>query len=156
MVPHLKAWNTLLMRTSKPNVPCLSATFLFLIFKIYFIRVTDIKGDVILLNPHVPSIELSKVALSYSLGRAAKLTSIEKSLEECLTTIDAILFGKEKNLLSMLRPSTTQLLRIRQRMMKGSRDGFLGTSEFHWAKPELQGSNHRKARKKSSYAVILI
>lgn len=101
-------------------------------------EVTDIKGDVILLNPHVPSIELSKVAVSYSLGRAAKLTSIEKSLEECLTTIDAILFGKEKNLLSMLRPSTTQLLRIRQRMMKGSRDGFLGTSEFHWAKPELQ------------------
>lgn len=137
----------------------LSATFpIYNFSNLNFIRVTDVKGDVILLNPHVPSIELSKVAFSYSLGRAAKLASIEKSLEESLTTIDAILFEKEKDLLSMLRPSTTQLLRIRQRMMKGSHDGFLGTSDFHWAKPELQGNNnnHRKARKKSSYAVILI
>ncbi|CAO3630734.1 unnamed protein product [Mucor hiemalis] len=119
--------------------PMIGTTFESMEYIIDEDEVTDIKGDVILLNPHVPSIELSKVAFSFSLGRAAKLASIEKSLEDYLTMIDAILFENEKNLLSTGRPSTTQLLRIRQRMMKGSRDGFLGTSDFHWTRPELQG-----------------
>lgn len=105
-----------------------------------FDRVTDIKGDVILLNPYVPSIDLSKVAFSYGLGRAAKLTSIEKSLDDYLTQFEGLPYSKEK-LLGKSAPNPTELLYIRQRMVKGSHDGFLGTQDFHWTRPELQGKH---------------
>ncbi|KAK4514168.1 uncharacterized protein ATC70_001755 [Mucor velutinosus] len=32
-----------------------------------------------------------------------------------------------------------KLLSIQQRVVKGSRDGLLGTSDLKWAKPELEG-----------------
>jgi uncharacterized Rmd1/YagE family protein len=109
---------------------------------------TDIKGDIILLNPHIPSIELSKIAFSYSLGRAAKLTSIEKSMNNYINHFR--LFPKylehptNEPLLSLRKPSSHwglagELVRIRQRMITGSQDGFLGTPDFRWARPELQG-----------------
>lgn len=89
----------------------------------------------ILLNPHIPSIHLSKVAFSYGLGRAAKLTSIEKALDEYLIRFDDVI---NTELLSH-KQQMIQLLLIRQRVVRGSSDGFLGTPDFHWTKPELQG-----------------
>ncbi|KAI8637384.1 hypothetical protein BD408DRAFT_424576 [Parasitella parasitica] len=106
-------------------------------------EVTDMKGDVMILNPHIPPINLSKIAFSYGLGRAAKLNSIEHSLKDYLAEINGIpddfcnaecTDGRLSN-----RLLTGKLLCIQQRMVKGSRDGLLGTSDFHWARPELKG-----------------
>lgn len=103
---------------------------------------TDVKGDIILLNPHIPSINLSKVAFSYGLGRAAKLTSIEKSLDEYLTQFDDLPSTMlQVSQLSTKKNLESQLLTIRQRVIRGSQDGFLGTADFQWTKPELQGKN---------------
>lgn len=95
-------------------------------------RLTDVKGDMILLNPHIPSIDLSKVAFSYGLGRAAKLTSIERMLDNYLIFFDA------NNEMLSKKQLMAQLLLIRQRVVRGSSDGFLGTPDFHWTRPELQ------------------
>ncbi|KAG0760751.1 hypothetical protein G6F57_010384 [Rhizopus arrhizus] len=45
-------------------------------------EVTDLKGDVIILNPE--GIQLSKLAFSYGLGRAAKFNSIEHDLDDVM------------------------------------------------------------------------
>ncbi|CEP19560.1 hypothetical protein [Parasitella parasitica] len=104
---------------------------------------TDMKGDIMILNPYFPSIELSKIAFSYGLGRAAKLNSIERCIEDYLSDISSIpgdlcnadyKDGKWSNRLLI-----GKLMFIQQRMIKGSRDGLLGTTDFHWAKPELEG-----------------
>lgn len=87
----------------------------------------------ILLNPHVPSIDLSKVAFSYGLGRATKLSSIERTLDNYLDQFDEDIEKLSKKQLK------AQLLLIRQRVARGSSDGFLGTPDFHWTRPELQG-----------------
>lgn len=93
----------------------------------------------------MPSIELSKAAFSYGLGRAAKLTSIEYSMTKYLGQFDKVAFQllagndvlghnnyKAKNLLG-------RLLTIRKRMMRAAKEGFLGTPDFQWLRPELQG-----------------
>ncbi|KAK4514169.1 inc metabolism membrane protein [Mucor velutinosus] len=38
-------------------------------------EVTDMKGDIVILDPYIPSVDLSKNAFSHGLGRAAKLSS---------------------------------------------------------------------------------
>ncbi|KAI8075554.1 hypothetical protein BDF21DRAFT_423148 [Thamnidium elegans] len=100
-------------------------------------ELTDVKGDMILLNPHVPSIHLSKVAFSYGLGRAAKLTSIEGMLDTYLNQFDQLLNKQVSQQLSK-RNLEAQLVAVRQRMVRGSQDGLLGTADFQWAKLELQ------------------
>ncbi|KAI8077958.1 uncharacterized protein B0P05DRAFT_543495 [Gilbertella persicaria] len=103
-------------------------------------EVTDIKGNVILLNPYMPSIELSKTAFSYGLGRSAKLKSIEMDLEDHLAQLSGVpaSFSDDTQKHTLSRVHISQLFRIRQRMMYGSNDGFLGTADFHWARPELE------------------
>lgn len=101
------------------------------------------KGDIMILNPFIPSVDLSKIAFSYGLGRAAKLTSIEASIKQFLTDIASLPAtlcdsNATKELFSN-RSLTGKLLFIQQRMINGSRDGLLGTPDFHWAKPELEG-----------------
>lgn len=100
-------------------------------------RLTDVKGDVILLNPHIPSIDLSKVAFSYGLGRAAKLSSIENTLDNYLSQFDTDIEKLSKKQL------VAQLIPIRQRILQGSNDGFLGTPDLHWMRPELQGKKKK-------------
>ncbi|KAK4510000.1 uncharacterized protein ATC70_006169 [Mucor velutinosus] len=106
-------------------------------------EVTDMKGDIVILNPYIPSVDFSKIAFSYGLGRAAKLNSIEQSLNSYLTeiaSIPAALCHKEYNGNQLdNRMLVGKLLSIQQRMVKGSRDGLLGTSDLKWAKPELEG-----------------
>ncbi|GAN07807.1 yagE family protein [Mucor ambiguus] len=106
-------------------------------------EVTDMKGDIMILNPYIPSIDLSKIAFSYGLGRAAKLASIEQSLSSYLTEITSIPaalchveYSGDQLCNRML---VGKLLSIQQRMAKGSQDGFLSTSDLRWAKPELGG-----------------
>lgn len=99
-------------------------------------RLTDVKGDMILLNPHIPSINLSKMAFSYGLGRAAKLTSIETMLDSYLQQFDQLQVPQQLS----KRDLEAQLLTIRQRIIRGSQDGFLGTADFQWTKLELQGN----------------
>ncbi|KAL9557347.1 hypothetical protein MBANPS3_001421 [Mucor bainieri] len=104
-------------------------------------EVTDMKGDIVILNPYIPSVDLSKIAFSYGLGRAAKLSSIEQSLNSYLTEIARIPTALEhaKYNGDQLRNQMLvgKLLSIQQRMVKGSRDGLLGTMDLKWAKPEL-------------------
>lgn len=103
------------------------------------------KGNVILLNPHIPSIGLSKIAFSYGIGRAAKLSSIEKSIEvfsdQLNDTIPSLICDTKEMLCSSSNKKVMlgQLLSIQQRVFRGSRDGLLGTNGLHWAKPELEG-----------------
>lgn len=104
-------------------------------------RLTDLKGDTILLNPHTPSIKLSKMAFSYGLGRAAKLTSIETMLDTYLKQFEQVpLFPKLSPQQLSKKNLEAQLLTIRQRIIRGSQDGFLGTADFQWSKLELQGN----------------
>ncbi|KAL9551450.1 hypothetical protein PS6_005013 [Mucor atramentarius] len=106
-------------------------------------EVTDMKGDIMILNPYIPSVDMSKIAFSYGLGRAAKLTSIEQSVKKYLTdiaSIPAALCHVEYQGNQMHnRVLTGKLLSIQQRLVKGSRDGLLGTSDLKWSKPELEG-----------------
>lgn len=96
-----------------------------------------------ILNPYIPSVDMSKIAFSYGLGRAAKLTSIEQSVKKYLTdiaSIPAALCHVEYQGNQMHnRVLTGKLLSIQQRLVKGSRDGLLGTSDLKWSKPELEG-----------------
>lgn len=104
-------------------------------------RLTDVKGDMILLNPHIPSINLSKMAFSYGLGRAAKLTSIETMLDTYLKQFDQLpLLHRQVPQLLSKKNLKAQLLTIRQRIIRGSQDGFLGTADFQWTRLELQGN----------------
>ncbi|KAF1797230.1 hypothetical protein FB192DRAFT_1402811 [Mucor lusitanicus] len=106
-------------------------------------EVTDMKGDIMILNPYIPSVDLSKIAFSYGLGRAAKLSSIEHSLNSHLTEIASIPaalgHGEYRGDHSRNQMLVGKLLSIQQRMVKGSRDGLLGTADLKWAKPELEG-----------------
>ncbi|CAO3651584.1 unnamed protein product [Mucor fragilis] len=106
-------------------------------------EVTDMKGDILILNPYIPSVDLSKIAFSYGLGRAAKLSSVEQSLSSYLAEIASIPaalgHGEYNGNQSHNQMLVGKLLCIQQRMVKGSRDGLLGTSDLKWAKPELEG-----------------
>ncbi|KAL9537804.1 hypothetical protein MBANPS3_011446 [Mucor bainieri] len=105
-------------------------------------EVTDMKGDIMILNPYMPSVDLSKIAFSYGLGRAAKVSSIEQSLNSYLTEIGsipaALISGSYKGDLPCHQMLVGKLLSIQQTMVKGSRDGLLGTCDLNWAKPELK------------------
>lgn len=104
------------------------------------------KGDVIILNPHIPSIEQSKIAFSYGIGRAAKLNIIEKAIDELSNqlsgTIPSLLSGTKDVLSSSSMLS--RLLSIQQSVFLGAHDGLLGTNSLHWAKPELEGKQANK------------
>ncbi|KAG1441621.1 hypothetical protein G6F56_011395 [Rhizopus delemar] len=86
-------------------------------------EVTDMKGDVILLNPY--NIQLSKLAFSYGLGRAAKVASVEADFDGLMLHMS----------------DDTQLLSktVYSRFFKNAQDGFLGTAELNWSKAELKG-----------------
>ena len=57
---------------------------------------TDLKGDVIILNPE--GIQLSKLAFSYGLGRAAKFNSIEHDLDDVMYLLhESLLNGTRDN-----------------------------------------------------------
>lgn len=102
------------------------------------------KGDMILLNPYIPTIDLSKVAFSYGLGRAAKVASFESTMDNYLSQLNTDIEKLSKKHLK------TQLIFIRRRMLQGSNDGFLGTPDFHWIKPELQGK-----KKKWNFQILI-
>lgn len=104
---------------------------------------TDLKGDVILLNPE--GIQLSKLAFSYGLGRAAKLNSIEHDLDDVMCLLhESLLNGTRDNKQWLL----SKIAFIYSRFYQSAKDGFLGTSDFHWAKPEMQSKQKKKKRKK--------
>lgn len=121
---------------------CFSHEHVYMLIIKFVSRVTDMKGDIMILNPFIPSVDLSKIAFSYGLGRAAKLTSIEASVKQFLidiANIPATLCDSNNTKEALNNRSLTgKLLFIQQRMIKGSRDGLLGTPDFHWAKPELE------------------
>lgn len=120
-----------------------SHEYVYMLIVKFASRVTDMKGDIMILNPFIPLVDLSKIAFSYGLGRAAKLTSVEASIKQFLIDIANIpvtLYSSNVTKKSFSNRSLTgKLLFIQQRMIKGSQDGLLGTPDFHWAKPELEG-----------------
>jgi uncharacterized Rmd1/YagE family protein len=100
------------------------------------------KGNIIILNPYIPSIKSSQVAFSYGIGRAAKLSSIEQSITALSNQLNDMTFSlmhDTKVTLSSRSSVLFQLFSIQQRMFQGSCDGLLGTNDLHWEKQELEG-----------------
>lgn len=102
------------------------------------------KGDIILLNPHMPSPTLSKISFSHGLARSAKLAILENMLETYLSSTKRIptllLQGKKipltrKEILRKLG----ELLSFRQQLNLSAGESFLDTPDFYWARPELEG-----------------
>lgn len=106
------------------------------------------KGDIILLNPHVPSPTLSKISFSHGLARSAKLAVLENMLETYLSSTKRIptllLQGKKipltrKEILKKLG----ELLSFRQQLNLSAGESFLDTPDFYWARPELEGKENK-------------
>ncbi|KAI7900595.1 uncharacterized protein BX663DRAFT_150713 [Cokeromyces recurvatus] len=107
-------------------------------------EITDMKNGTILLNPDLPQIQLSKIAFSYGLGRAAKLTSIEANLDAYLSKMnEKILTDNNEKRIDDKNYTALSIIKdylfVRHRVIQNSQDGFLGTtSKFHWEKKELE------------------
>lgn len=103
------------------------------------------KGDVIILNPFLPPIMSSKIAFSYGLGRVAKLSKIEATLNQFLEGLcnvpSKIASGELLNMdMSDVQKTAGQLLLFQQSLLINAEDGFLDTPDLHWTKPELEGT----------------
>ncbi|OAD74991.1 hypothetical protein PHYBLDRAFT_67758 [Phycomyces blakesleeanus NRRL 1555(-)] len=106
-------------------------------------ELTNVKGDLILLNPYSPSPQFSKAAFSLALGRAAKLSTFESSMDKYLASIEDIpikLANGERALSSSKesRVLEAKLMCLHQQLGMNATDGFLETPDFQWTQPELQ------------------
>ncbi|KAI9021450.1 hypothetical protein CLU79DRAFT_835691 [Phycomyces nitens] len=103
---------------------------------------TNIRGDLILLNPYSPSPQLAKAAFSLALGRATRLSTIESSVDKYLGSIEDIpsklAKGKYWSFSKESRVKQGQLMCLYQQLGMHS-DGFLDTPDLQWVQPELQG-----------------
>lgn len=102
------------------------------------------KGDIIILNPSVPSPTLAKISFSHGLARSAKLSVLEGLLERYLSSTKRIptllLHGKKIHLTRKeILMKLGELLSFRQQLNLSAGESFLDTPDFYWARPELEG-----------------
>ncbi|KAI8391797.1 uncharacterized protein BYT42DRAFT_558110 [Radiomyces spectabilis] len=112
---------------------------------------TDMKGEVILLNPHIPSLTLSRISFSHGLARSAKLSVLESMLENYLSSTKHIpilmLQGKKIPLTRReILMKVGELLSFRQQLNLSAGESFLDTPDFYWARPELEEYYHKISR----------
>ncbi|KAG0171777.1 hypothetical protein DFQ30_000384 [Apophysomyces sp. BC1015] len=112
-------------------------------------EMTDMKGDMILLNPHIPSPTLAKVAFSYGLARSTKLSALESLMEEHLSAMKRIpMLLMDDRPITMgrreIKMKLGELLHFRQQWV--SWEGSLDEADFYWARPELKDCYNKVLR----------